>query len=108
MKKTLIIFCFVFLLLACEETPKYTITYNGNGNTDGSPPIDNNQYLSGSYANVLDRNTLKKAGYKFDGWNTGSDGDGINYGTGSRIKIIDANIFLYAVWSDAGIAIGIE
>jgi len=37
----------VLLVAGCGEIPetnKYTITYHGNGNTYGFPPVDNNQY----------------------------------------------------------------
>lgn len=108
MNKTLIIIGIVFLFLACEEIPKYTVTYYGNGNTEGLPPNDNNQYLSGSYATVLDKSTLKNAGYKFDSWNTSSDLSGLYYTSGSKIKIKDADISLYAAWSEVPIGIGIE
>jgi len=105
MKKLLFVTSIVLLLAACGETSntnikKYTITYNGNGNTYGFPPVDNNQYTSGSYATVLDENTLVKTGYKFIGWNTKSDYSGTYYDSGSKIEIKNINIILYAVWSE--------
>ena len=101
MKKLFLALSIVCLLVACKEEPetnKYTIIYNGNGNTYGYPPTDNNQYLSGSYAIVLDRNTLQKAGYEFGGWNTKSDYSGLKYNSGDKIEVKNINIFLYAVW----------
>jgi uncharacterized repeat protein (TIGR02543 family) len=92
------------LLAGCEseipETAKYTITYHGNGNTYGYPPIDNNQYISGSYATVLDKNTLQKEGYDFGGWNTQPDYSGTPYSVGTSIEIKNINVFLHAVWNE--------
>ena len=111
MKKTLIIIGIVFLLLACGEIPEtFKVIYHADEDTTGSPPDDNNQYKSGDYATVLDQNTLKKPGYKFDGWSTSSDypNSGLLYEKGSQIKIQNVNIFLYAVWSGTSIGIVVE
>jgi len=106
MKKLLIVISAALLFFACIETPeKYSVTYYGNGNSGGSPPVDNNRYASGEYAAVLGNDTLEKAGYKFSGWNTGADNSGTRYNGGDKIKIEDADIFLYAVWSEAPIGI---
>ena len=100
MKKFLIIASIVSLLTACGEIPEtFKITYHGNGNTSGFPPVDNNQYKSGEYATVLDKYTLQKDGHKFAGWNTSQDNSGTHYDSGSRIEIKNRNIFLHAVWS---------
>ncbi|HNV36722.1 MAG TPA: InlB B-repeat-containing protein [Rectinema sp.] len=77
----------------------YTITYNGNGNTEGSVPIDSNIYLEGESAIVAKRSgSLIKAGYGFDSWNTRSDGTGINLRAGSTLVVSQENITLYAIW----------
>ena len=87
------------LLFSCGETPgPFKVTYQGNGNDYGFPPVDNNEYKSGSYAIVLDQNTLVRTGYTFDGWNTKADGSGKRYNPGDKIEIKNINIFLYAVW----------
>ena len=74
---SIISLCFLF---SCGETPEtFKIIYHGDEGTTGFPPVDNNQYTSGSYATVLDNGTLKKTGKTFDGWNTSSDGSGTRY-----------------------------
>jgi len=107
MKKLLFAIGITLLFTACGGKPEtnantgtYTITYHGNGNTYGFPPVDNNQYTSGSYAVVLDKNTLQKTGYEFGGWNTKADYSGILYESGSKIEVKNINIFLYAVWNE--------
>ena len=77
----------------------YTITYFGNGNTSGNPPVDGlSPYNSGSTVIILgNTGTLVNSGYAFDDWNTQSDGSGITYVAGNTF-IINVNIILYAVW----------
>jgi len=89
-----------------RETPEeYTITYDGNGNTEGYPPVDDNRYKSGEYAVVLDGDTLIKAGYKFLGWNIEPESDEPRYYAKNKIKIDNENIYLYAVWDEKPIGI---
>ncbi|MDR2597321.1 MAG: InlB B-repeat-containing protein [Treponema sp.] len=104
MKKLILTLCIILIFAACggtsnTSTNKYTVIYYGNGQTSGYPPVDNNQYTSGSYATVLDKNTLEKTGYKFTCWNTKQDRSGTDYASGDKIEIKNINIFLYAVWS---------
>jgi len=107
MKKPLLAVCITLLLISCggssgsnsgTNTAKYKIIYNDNGCTSGFAPVDNNEYTSGSPATVLDKNTLEKTGYTFDGWNTKADASGDKYNSGDTIEIKNTNIFLYAVW----------
>ena len=50
---------------------KYSVTYNGNGNTGGTAPANTNLYPSGSTVTVLgNTGVLVKDGSKFIGWNT--------------------------------------
>jgi len=108
MKKILIIIGIVFLLSACETPETFKVIYHADEYTTGFPPTDDNQYKSGDYATVLGQNTLLKQGYKFSGWNTKADFSGDKYTSGSKIKIKNINIFLYAVWDEMSIMIGIE
>ncbi len=48
--------------------PTYTVTYDGNGNTGGSVPIDTTNYVQGQTVAVF-ANPGIKAGYSFSGWN---------------------------------------
>ena len=76
---------------------KYTVTYYGNGETNGTSPIDTLEYLKHDTVTVLGFNTLEKAGYKFVGWNTQADGKGTHYAVDSNFRIED-NMNLYAQW----------
>ena len=62
-----------------EDT--YTVTYNGNGNTGGTVPVDpNNPHALGATVTVLaNTGNLVDTGYSFSGWNTAPDGSGTSY-----------------------------
>ena len=77
----------------------YTITFNGNG---GSGSMSNiNATYGKSY--TLTSNSFTKSGYKFNGWNTKSDGSGTNYSNEASVKNLTATnkgiVTLYAQWS---------
>ncbi|NLY20650.1 MAG: hypothetical protein GXZ08_05165 [Tissierellia bacterium] len=79
-----------------EELPvdgKYSVTYDGNGSTSGTVPMDNREYslddevyLEGNPGN------LNKEGYKFVGWSLSRDGNRIN---SFQIK---RDTTVYAIW----------
>lgn len=80
-----------------------TITYDANGATTGTAPIDPNSpytLVNGQKNIELLYNTgnLAKNGYTFDGWNTEFDGSGISYSEGTTFTLTD-NIVLYAKWN---------
>lgn len=80
-----------------------TITYDGNGNTGGSIPIDPNNYLNGTTVTVLiNSGNLEKTGATFAGWNTKADGKGVDYAAGTATFSITANTVLYAKWNASG------
>jgi uncharacterized repeat protein (TIGR02543 family) len=82
--------------------PTYTVTYNGNGSTGGSAPVDSNTYLSGNAVTVLDNiGTLVRAGYTFNGWNTAANGSGLSYNANASMTMGSANLTLYAKWQPA-------
>ena len=82
---------------------QYTLTYDGNGSTGGSVPASPTQYPDGAGAGVLGQSSLVKSGYTFLGWNTASDGTGINYLTGQSI-VMNSNKSLYAQWVGGSVA----
>ena len=85
--------------LSVTYPTKYTVTYNGNGNTSGSAPaaVD---YANGATVTVAgNTGSLAKTGYDFGGWNTKADGTGTNYTAGSGTFTISANTTLYAKWT---------
>ncbi len=74
-----------------------SVTYNGNGNTGGTVPIDSTVYEGNKVVTVLGDNGLRKFGYDFIGWSTKADGSEITYNAGNTFIIID-DIVLYAKW----------
>ncbi|MDP4178084.1 MAG: leucine-rich repeat protein, partial [Bacillota bacterium] len=83
-----------FKTVACN-----IVSYNGNGNTAGLVPVDNNIYTQGTKATIL-KNTgnLVRTGYTFAGWNTAANGSGTSYPAGSIVSMNGADITLYAQW----------
>ncbi|MBV9492601.1 MAG: IPTL-CTERM sorting domain-containing protein [Acidobacteria bacterium] len=78
----------------------YTVTYNGNGNSGGSAPVDAaNPHNYNSTVTVLGPGTLTKAGYSFAGWNTAADGSGTSYAAGTTFNMPANNVTLYAQWA---------
>ena len=87
--------------LYAKWTPTYTVIYNGNGNTGGTPPVDGNSpYVSGATVTVLgNTGNLSKTGYTFAGWNTAANGSGTNYAAEATFTMESANVMLYAKWT---------
>ncbi|OKP93860.1 InlB B-repeat-containing protein, partial [Paenibacillus sp. P46E] len=80
--------------------PTYTVTYNGNGSTDGTVPTDSNSYPQGNTVTVLgNTGTLVKTGYTFAGWNTAANGSGTDYAANAAFSMGTANATLYAKWT---------
>jgi uncharacterized repeat protein (TIGR02543 family) len=77
-----------------------TLTYDGNGNTGGSAPVDpSSPYTSGATATVLgNTGSLTKNSYSFANWNTASDGSGASYSESDTFSIT-ANTTLFAQWT---------
>jgi len=79
----------------------YTVTYNGNGATTGTVPVDaNSPYVSGSTVTVLgNTDGLARTGYTFAGWNTAANGMGVAYVADDTFAI-GSNTTLYAQWAE--------
>jgi uncharacterized repeat protein (TIGR02543 family) len=78
-----------------------SVTYNGNGSTSGSVPVDGTTYTSGDTVTVLDNiGNLARTGYTFSGWNVASDGSGTQRNAGSTF-VIASSTTLYAQWNGA-------
>lgn len=78
----------------------YTVTYDGNGATAGSVPIDSGSYAQGATVPVSgNTGHLQKTGSTFAGWNTAANGSGADYAAGSTIPMGSSNITLYAKWT---------
>lgn len=78
----------------------YTVSYKGNGNTEGSTTASTHTY---DVAKNLTANGFKRTGYSFSGWNTKSDGSGTAYANKASVKNLSsssgATVKLYAQWS---------
>jgi len=80
----------------------YTVTYDGNGSTSGSVPIDATAYEAGATVTILGNSgSLSKTGYSFTSWNTLSNGTGTTYVQSQTFLMGSANVTLYAQWAAA-------
>lgn len=79
---------------------KYTIAFNGNGNTGGSMSSITNVGYDDS--KTLTANAFTKTGYTFNGWNTKADGSGTSYADKASVSKLTATngatVTLYAKW----------
>jgi uncharacterized repeat protein (TIGR02543 family) len=78
----------------------HSVTYDGNGSTGGSVPIDGNAYVLGDPVTVsANSGGLVNAGYFFAGWNTAADGSGTSYTGSATFDIGSGDVTLYAMWT---------
>lgn len=77
----------------------YTITYNGNGATSGSVPIDSNNYHVNEVVSISSSNGITRTGYTFAGWTVASDNTGTVMNSGYALTFGASNITVYAKWS---------
>ena len=93
------------LLVGCpnaSDSPSqtYTVTYNGNDETDGSPPVDNREYRAGATVTVLgNTGALVKNGSLFAGWSTASGDGGTSYSRSETFLMPSENVTLYVEWN---------
>jgi hypothetical protein len=84
------------------EVQLYTVTFDGNGNTGGTPPAPITQEYSGKAIILPDSNNMSKvhdgnSSYVFVCWNTNKDGTGENYDVKASYTPT-ADSILYAKW----------
>ncbi len=81
-------------------SPGYTLVYDGNGNSGGSVPVDNNSpYQDGNTVTVLgNTGSLVRTGHTFNNWNTAANGSGTSYAPGATFGITTSTT-LYAQWT---------
>jgi len=91
-----------------SENEAYTVSYNGNGNTGGIAPVDtagnaspgSNAYYINSLVVCLDKGTLVKAGYTFQGWaltKAAADAGTVAIKPGEDFIIV-GDVEFFAVW----------
>ena len=96
----LVLLVFVFLFVSCngdgsvDEAFNCTITFDGNGATEGEM---SNQTAGRGVAIGLNANTFERTQHLFTGWNTEQDGSGTAYTNGQKISLT-GNITLFAQW----------
>jgi len=83
-----------------------TVTYDGNGATAGTVPVDlSSPYQSGATVTVLgNTENLTRiysggTSYRFTGWNTQADGNGTDQAEGSTFTMGASPVILYAQWT---------
>ncbi|MBQ3375504.1 MAG: InlB B-repeat-containing protein [Erysipelotrichaceae bacterium] len=78
---------------------KYTVVFNGNGNTGGSM---SNQTFTVGVSQKLTKNAFTKTGYSFAGWATSASGSAV-YSDQQSVKDLSttngATVNLYAKWN---------
>lgn len=72
----------------------YSITYNGNGATSGSVPVDSNLYTENQIVTLLQPGTLSWTGRYFSSWYV----NGSYLQPGTQFYMPAANTTIYAVW----------
>jgi hypothetical protein len=94
----------VVLYARWSDEPTYTVTYNGNGNTNGTVPVDSTNYEEGFTVTTLSTTysfakiNISGDSYRFWKWNTQADGNGIDYNNGATFTMGTGNVTLYAKW----------
>ena len=80
--------------------PLYTVRYDANGATTGTPP-DNQVDANGATVTVAaNPGILSRTGHTLTGWNTAANGSGSNYILGSgSFTLGNADVTLYAQWT---------
>ena len=88
------------ILYAKWSAHEYSIAFKGNKSTSGSMKTLSERKYGKSY--TLTKNTFKRKGYIFVGWNTKADGSGTAYADKERIKNLTSTdgkkVTLYAQW----------
>lgn len=87
-------------LYAKWRLTQYSVSYNANGASDGSVPLDSNTYTMGGSVPILgNTGTLVRTGYSFIGWGISST-DAVNqYVSGNTFTVGTNNIAFWARWS---------
>ena len=79
-----------------EDT--YTLTYDGNGNTEGVVPVGSSGNKAADEIIASDKGNLLKDGYIFRGWSKTIDGS-VSYQPNQVLAMDAENMTLYALWT---------
>jgi M6 family metalloprotease-like protein len=80
-----------------DDDLAYTVAFDGNGNTGGTPPADQTK-ISNVDLTLAGAGTLLRSGHTFSGWNTATNGSGTAYAAGGTYSA-NAAATLYAQWT---------
>ena len=84
-------------LYAQWKINQHTVSFNGNNSTSGSAPEDR-KYNYDEKVTIPAGDSLKRAGYTFEGWNIQQNGEGKAYAAQDTFSMPDSNVVLYAQW----------
>lgn len=83
-----------------EFSNQYKVTYYANGgkfsNGEDEKSVEDIKYRE-ELTLIIEEDLPQRAGYTFNGWNTQTDGSGVDYSSGSTCNIND-DLTLYAKW----------
>ena len=85
-----------FTVTVTNSAPIVTVTYHANGGT--GEDIEATPYQGSDY--TVAANNFSNPGFTFTEWNTQAEGGGDAYSAGDVIENIQANIDLYAQWTE--------
>ena len=87
------------ITLYAKWTPNtYTVSYNANSATSGTPPASQTKTNDVNLTLATNSGNLARTGYAFAGWNTTTNGTGADYAVGATYTA-NASATLYAKWS---------
>jgi hypothetical protein len=79
---------FSIAVMAAAPAATYAVTYNANGATSGTAPMDSKKYAKGTSVTVFgNTGSLARTGYTFSAWNTAANGAGTVYVAGTAFNI---------------------
>lgn len=74
------------------------LSFDGNGNTAGSPPTSLTVGQGRSATLPGNQGTLSRSGFSFAGWNTQANGTGTSYSSSASVPV-PSSFVLYAQWT---------
>lgn len=76
----------------------YTVTYDLNGGSTETMPVDTNLYHEGDNVSVVSGSSITLANHTFGGWSTTQNGGAV----GSTYTMEKTNVTFYAIWVEDG------
>ena len=98
----------LFLQRLAPTSAAPAVTYQGNGNTGGTAPVDGfSPYAPGDTVTILGAGDLVRTNFTFSGWNTEPDGSGSDYAVSNTFSI-DNHLTLYAQWQGTSVTVNFD